>query len=106
VGFSKDWWITTLPIMVRGFGGFAMVRVRTYSGNDYLVRDVLKTHEGTVTLNVYSDARGNDPILSSSSNAFDFDIKPIVGYRCVAIPFENIEHVAVDVALSEAVKFH
>lgn len=83
-----------------------MVRLRTYSGQDYLVRDVVKTHEGTITVNVYLDSNGQDSIISSSSNAFDFDVKPLAGYRCVTVPFDNIEHVAVDWAISEAVKLH
>ena len=105
MSFSRAWWVSTLPLMIRGFGGHAMVRLRTYSGEDYLVRDVIKTEESIVTLNVYADCTGQDPIISSNSDAFDFDVKPLAGYRCVAIPFDYIQHVAVDWALSEAVKF-
>ena len=107
MSFSRDWWVSTLPLMVQGHGGYAQVRVQTYSGCDYLVRDVVKTHEGTVTLNVYLDSRGESPIIAHSSSAFDFDVAPVLDHICVTLDFNDISNVKVVPAMAMDVsRFH
>jgi hypothetical protein len=93
--FERKYFIETLPLMVAGNGGFTAVRLQTYDGPDYLVRDVIETHEGSVTLNTYVDANGNTPIISSSSSMYDVDPCFPVGYVNITIPFENIRFVKV-----------
>lgn len=106
VSFGRDWWVKTLPLMIQGFGGVASIRVRTYSGEDYLVKDVVKTHEGTVTLNVFIGADGEAPIESGSSSYFDFSTKPAHGFYNLTIDFNDIAHVAVIPSTTDTVTRH
>jgi hypothetical protein len=77
------------------FGGRAQLHVQTYSGEDYLVRDVINPQEGTVTINAYDDASGSSPIIASTSSAFDFDIVPVTDHIGVTLDFNNIRTVRV-----------
>jgi hypothetical protein len=104
--FERKYFVETLPLMVQGLGGYAAVRLQTYDVVDYLVRDVIETHDGSVTLNVYVDPKGHSPILASSSDAYDFEPGVPTGYINITIPFEDIRFVKVVATDREFAKFH
>ena len=81
--------------MVQGYGGCAEVHVQTYSGEDYLVRDIINTEEGTITFNAYIDTTGSSPVIASTSDAFDFDIVPVTDHVGVTLDFNDIRSVLV-----------
>jgi hypothetical protein len=94
-----------LRMRVAEFHGFASVRVRTYD-NEWLVRDVVKTYEGAVSLNVYVDRTGLSPIISSTSSVHDFQAGMPTGYVSKTIPFEQIIGVDVVPANHEKTMFN
>lgn len=103
---ERKYFVETLPLMVAGHGGFTAVRLQTYDGTDYLVRDVIETHEGSVTLKVHVDSKGNSPIIASSSDMYDFEPGFPSGYVNITIPFEDIRFVKVVPAERQFGRFH
>lgn len=65
--FDKDYFLHGLAMQVAEYRNSAYVRLLTYGGGDYLVRDVVKTYEGAVSLNAWLDSAGVAPIVSGSS---------------------------------------
>ena len=95
---DADYFRKGLALQVAEYHNHAYVRVITTTA-DYLVRDVVKTYDGAVTLNVWLDSKGLAPIVASSSNSHDFDVHVPSEYKGVTIPFEQVLEVAVVAAL-------
>lgn len=101
---SKELFLTGIQEQVNGYMGAAYVRVITRSSMqgiepDYLVHSVVKTHDGFVTLQVWLDVKGQCPIVAGSSSFHEFDVRPVVDYRTVNIPFEEMLDVVVTPAI-------
>jgi len=92
---GSEYFTETLPLVVAGNGGSAIVRIHRSSGGAHIVRDIIKTHDGCVTFNAYVNATGDEPIISASSNAYDFEPGIPVGYEIVTVPFEDVLDVQV-----------
>src|SRR5690242_1694534 len=96
---DKELFLSGVKEQIDGYQGLAYVRVITgdtgVSENDYLVRDIVRTYEGSVTLNVWLDTRGFCPIVAGSSSFHEFDVRPVVDYKTVTLPFEQILSVIV-----------
>jgi hypothetical protein len=93
--FEKDYFLQGLAMQVAEYHNSAYVRLLTYNGGDYLVRDVVKTYEGAVSLNVWLDSAGVAPIVSGSSSFHEFDVNMPTNYKGITIPFEQIAEVHV-----------
>lgn len=87
---GREYFVETLPLLVAGHGGFAIVRIHTKSGSGYVVRDIIKTHEGSITFNAWVDSTGDEPIVCSSSSMYEFDVRMPSGINIMTLPFEDI----------------
>src|ERR1051326_687247 len=85
---------------------FACVRILTYTGGDYLVKEVVKTYDGAVSVSVYLDAEGASPVIRTGSALHDFDVRRIVDSHVVTLPFDNIASIVVVPAMTSFAKFH
>ena len=90
---DADYFLSGLPMQVIDYGHAAYVRIVT-SDHDYLVRDVVRTYAGSVTVNVWLDSKGAAPIVPSSSRR-EFEVLPPAEHKGVTIPFEEIVDVIV-----------
>jgi hypothetical protein len=58
-----------------------------------------------VTLQVWLDSKGQCPIVAGSSSFHEFDVRPVVDYKTVNIPFEEIVDVVVIPAITTDGRF-
>jgi len=91
---DADFFLSGLPMQVIEYHNAAYVRIITYD-REYLVRDVVRTYAGSVTLNVWLDSKGLAPIVSGTSSMHEFEVLPPTAYKGVTIPFEQIVEVVV-----------
>ena len=103
---DKHLFLTGIHEQVQGFLGAAHVRVIPRASQDYLVRSIVKTYDGAVTLQVWLDVKGQCPIVASSSSFHEFDVRPVADYSMVTLPFEEILNVIVTPALTADGRFH
>ena len=101
---DKELFLSGIQQQINGFLGAAYVRIITRSSiqgfePDYLVHSLVKTYEGSVTLQVWLDVKGQCPIVTGSSSFHEFDVRPVVDYKMVTIPFEEILEVVVTPAI-------
>ena len=87
---NKEYFLEGLVTQVAEHHNSAYVRLLTHGGDDYLVRDVVKTYEDSVTLNIWLDSAGIAPIVSGSSSFHEFDVNMPTSYKGVTIRFEQI----------------
>ena len=101
---DKELFLSGIQEQVSAYQGAAYVRIvpgiHTDLGPDSLVRDIVRTYDGAVTLNVWLDIRGACPIVAGSSSFYEFDVRPVIDYKTVTIPFEQILTVVVVPAIS------
>ena len=107
---NKELFLTWIQEQVNGYMGAAYVRVITRSSMqgfepDYLVHSIVKTYDGFVTLQVWLDFKGQCTIVAGSSSFHEFDVRPVVDYKTVNIPFEEILDVVVTPAITANGRF-
>jgi hypothetical protein len=95
--FDKKYWREQFPLYVQGYGGVVSVRVRTQY-EDYLLRRVAKTEDGYGIFEMYLDASGEAPLISSTSDTYDFDTTMIVSSKSVHLTYEAITDVNIKLA--------
>jgi len=91
---DADYFLSGLPTKVIEQNLAAYVRIITHD-NDYLVRDVARTFADSVAVNVWVDSDGLAPIVSSSSNTQEFDVRPPADHKGATIRFDQIVEVIV-----------
>jgi hypothetical protein len=91
MAIDKNYWRKQLPLEVAGRGGNCSVRVLTYDGSDFFVRQLMKSGSGYVILDVYSGSKG--PIIASTSNVSDYDRLMSHESESVTLTYENIREV-------------
>jgi hypothetical protein len=82
-------------MQVAEYHNSAYVRLLTYGGGDCLMRDVVKTYEGAISLNVLLDSSGIAPIVSGSSSFHEFGVTMPTNDKGITIPFEQIAEIHV-----------
>jgi hypothetical protein len=106
---DKELFLTGINEQVQGYLGAAYVRVIALSSltdeSDYLVHSIVKTYDGSVTLQVWLDVKGQCPIVAGSSSFHEFDVRSVVDYKTVTIPFEHITQVVVMPAITTNGRF-
>ena len=103
--FDKKYWRERFPLDVQAYGGpgFAAARIRTYTEGDYALKKVAKTEDGYGVFEVHLSARGDAPIIASTSDTYDFDFEMAFGSMTVTLPYENIADVNIKLANDSSV---
>ena len=78
-----------------------LVRVTLAGGEQFFLASLeARPGDGFVTLQVWLDFKGQCPIVAGSSSFHEFDVRPVVDYKTVNIPFEEMLDVVVTPAIT------
>jgi hypothetical protein len=93
--FDSQYFLEGLAMQVAEYHQWCYVRIVTHTLGDLLVHSVVKTYDGSVTLNVWKDSMSNAPIVAGSSSFHEFDVRHPTTYYGITVPFEEIVTVVV-----------
>ena len=88
--FDAIYFRTDLKAQVGQVGANAVVKMYLQNGAEYLIRDVVKTADGYVLLNVHPTEQPG-PIVAASTS--DYSRVPTAGYHPVAVRYESISNI-------------
>jgi len=88
--FDAAYFQTDLRSQVSEVGPNAVVKMYLHSGTEYLIRDVVKTTDGYVLLNVHPSEQPGSIVAASSSA---YSSTPGSGHHPVAVTYESIANI-------------
>ena len=88
--FDQIYFKESLREQVVAAGGNPVVTIKLQTGEEYLVRDVVKSQPGIVMLNVYPPGQSGGVRVAATSA---YSGVPPAGYHPMAVAYEMISHV-------------